>query len=131
MNAAYFVSEDFLSSLNPYLLQFEVASALLLGIGIVYEAPEYPESVHKTAFWLVVIGVFFETVFSILLFASEEQIASSQRGTINLQQANITALEEKLAARSLGKSEIGRMVAALNRFLLTIDTQFNIEVLSS
>jgi hypothetical protein len=75
----YILSEEFLSAANPYLLQLEISSAALLGIGIVYEADRYPASVQRSAFWFVVIGVVLETVFSILLFASEERIASIQR----------------------------------------------------
>jgi hypothetical protein len=79
--------EEFLSTANPYFLKAEIAAAVLLGIGIMYEAPKYSDSVHKSAFWFVMIGLFLETIFSILLFVSEMQTASLQRSTINAQQS--------------------------------------------
>jgi hypothetical protein len=95
------LSEAFLSALNPYLLQAEIAAAVLLGIGIVYESNKYPTSVHESAFWFVVIGVVLETIFSVLLFASEERIGSLQRDTIEAQNTQIIALENRLAPRIL------------------------------
>jgi hypothetical protein len=103
------LSEEFLSAANPYLLQAEIASAALLGVGIIFEADKYPASVHKSAFWFVVMGVVLETVFSILLFASEERIASLQRGTI-------ASLEMQLAARSLSPDQIAKMSTVLRLY---------------
>ena len=100
---SFFLSEDFLSIANPYLLQAEIAAAALLGIGIVYESDKYSKAVHASAFWFVVIGVVLETVFSILLFGSEERIASLQRGTIEAQQTKIIALREITSQRSWTK----------------------------
>jgi hypothetical protein len=78
----FIVSQDFLSKVNPFLLQTEIATAVLLGLGIVFESNRYPESVHSRVFWFVVIGVTLETIFSILLFVSEESISSLQNNTI-------------------------------------------------
>jgi hypothetical protein len=105
----FLFSEEFLSAANPYFLQAEIAAAVLLGIGIVYEADEYPHSVHKVAFWCVVVGVVLETIFSILLFASEERVSS-------LQKESIIELSRRLAARSLSDAQADNIEAALKPF---------------
>jgi hypothetical protein len=96
-------SSEILSALNPFLLQLEIASAVLVGIGIVFESERFPNEVHRTAFWFVLIGIVLETVFSIMLFASEEQISQLQRGTIAtlVNTALPRELEEKLSAETL------------------------------
>jgi hypothetical protein len=98
----FLFSEEFLSAANPYLLQAEIAAAVLLGLGIVFESDKYPRSVHKSAFWYVVIGVVLETVFSVLLFTSEERISSLQKATIiALEVANLDRNMTKGQAKSL------------------------------
>jgi hypothetical protein len=94
-----YFSEAFLSAANPYLLQAEIAAAVLLGIGIIFESGRYPNSVHKVAFLCVVAGVVFETVFSILLFISEEHIASLQRTTIASLQTRLVIAEAHASDR--------------------------------
>jgi septal ring factor EnvC (AmiA/AmiB activator) len=144
-----FLSEEFLSVVNPFLLQAEIAAAILLGIGIVYESDKYPESVHESAFWFVVIGVVLETVFSIMLFASEERVASIQRADLksaasqleattktamaateraakaetdaaNLMKENVE-LERALAPRTIDNSEFTRAVSRLPRLPIFIE----------
>lgn len=96
-----FFSVSFLSAVNPFLLQAEIAAAVLLGIGIVFESERYPTSVHKSAFWFVVIGVILETVFSILLFASEEietRIVNTTAAAANERAANLETQTAPLRA---------------------------------
>jgi hypothetical protein len=106
------LSEEFLSAANPFLLDAEIASALLLGIGIVFESHKFNkgiESVQNVGFWCVVFGVVFETVFSILLFGSEGSIANQQR-------AQIIALDKQIAPRRLSPPQIRALVARLSPF---------------
>lgn len=76
------LSVSFLSSLNPFLLEAEIAAAVLLGIGIVFESQKYPEPVKLRASHFVMWGIVLETVFSIALFVSEQMISSQQRAQI-------------------------------------------------
>lgn len=102
-------SEDFLSAANPYLLQGEIAAAVLLGIGIVYESAKYPETVHRLAYWYVILGVVFETVFSAALFFSEETVGS-------LQREQIIALETRLAPRRIFPDNAVSIVNNLGKY---------------
>jgi hypothetical protein len=58
-------------------------------------------------FWFVVVGVVLETVFSILLFASEERIASIQRTDLKVaaSELEMTAKTAKTAIERAAKSE--------------------------
>ena len=105
-------SEPVLSTLNPFLLQAEIASAVLLGIGIIFESDKYPAKVKERAFWFVMWGVIFETIFSIVLFSSEERISGVQR-------SKIIWLETCLAARSLFPAQQEHIAGKLRPFLGT------------
>jgi hypothetical protein len=102
-------TEPFLSVLNPYLLQLEIGAAILLGIGIIFESDRYPEIVRQRAFWFVMWGMIFETIFSIGLFASEERIASLQRTTI-------ISLGKQVGPRILDTESEQRIVPKLKPF---------------
>ncbi len=87
-----------------FLIQFEIAAALLLGIGILWESDRYKgDEIKKLAFWLVMYGVIFETIFSVLLFASEERIGSLQRKTI-------IALEKRVLLRNIDAEVAARII---------------------
>lgn len=93
------LTEEYLSWVNPYLLQAEIAAAVVLGIGIIYESDKFPDSVHNSAFWFVVIGVVLETVFSVCLFMSEEHIVSLQRRKIIFLDKGLKVAEMNLSDR--------------------------------
>jgi hypothetical protein len=76
-------------------LQGEIFAAFCLGVGIIWESDKYKgDEIKKVAFLLVMLGVVFETIFSVLLFASEEKISE-------IQKSKIIELERKLAPRTL------------------------------
>lgn len=116
-----FFSEDFLSAANPYLLQGEIAAVLLLGIGIVYESDRYPESAHRSAFWFVVVGVVFETIFSILLFAPEEQISSIQNGALKSAALELAATTKTAAAAIERAAKLEKEAAELRIRAATLE----------
>jgi hypothetical protein len=91
----HLLSEEFLSAINLYILQGEIFAAFCLGVGIIWESDKYKgDEIKKVAFLLVMLGVVFETIFSVLLFASEEKISE-------IQKSKIIELERKLAPRTL------------------------------
>jgi hypothetical protein len=99
--SSFLYSEEFLSSINPYLLDAEIAAAALLGVGIIFESHTFnkgSKSVERVGFWCVVIGI--------VLFKSETWIADQQR-------TEIVALNKRLAERSLSSYQIASIGAAL------------------
>jgi hypothetical protein len=118
------LSEQFLSAVNPFLLQAEIAAAVLLGIGIIFEADRYCEEVKRVAFHFVMWGVVLETIFSIALFASEERISQLQHDTISAQQEKIIRVEMEAAARSFEPAEYAGLGFDMSRFRGTSFTVF-------
>lgn len=119
----HFLSEEFLSAANPYLLDAEIGAAVLLGIGIIYESDKYCEAVKRRAFHFVMWGVVLETIFTILLFKSETWIADKQRGTI-------IVLERRIAPREIGKYNqdvIAGILKKLNKPTFDVCVSPNIE----
>jgi hypothetical protein len=95
MYVSRFISGDF----EPFwphaiLLSSSVLASIAVGAGILFERPEYSSSVHKIAFWLIVVGIAVEAVCTIFLFVFDEGISSAQ-------QSKIISLENRLAGRSL------------------------------
>ena len=55
------LSEEFLSQLNPFLLQGEVVAAAAVGLGILWESETYKgDEIKKLAFWLVMLGSYLK-----------------------------------------------------------------------
>jgi hypothetical protein len=69
-----------------------------VGVGIIFEASEYSASTHRVAKWLVIGGVFVESLCTIALFVFDEGISGAQ-------QSKIIALEQRLAPRTLSGSQ--------------------------
>jgi hypothetical protein len=76
------------------LIPGSVLAGIAVGAGIVFERPEYPESVHRIAFWLVVAGVAVESIMTVSLFVVDERISGAQ-------QDKIFVLEKEAAPRDL------------------------------
>jgi hypothetical protein len=90
---------DWLVSLVQWvLLGGEVLATVVVGWGILWEAPEESPSRHRIAKWLVIWGILAEMLCSISLFAFDEAIARNQRD-------KIIALETRLAPRDLSPSD--------------------------
>jgi hypothetical protein len=102
---------------DPYwphllLLVGSACAGLAVATGIVMES----ESLLSLATILVVGGVALESTFTFLLFGLDEGISNQQQMTIERQNAQIIALESRLAARSLSESQIASIVVKLKRF---------------
>ena len=94
---------------HALLLGGDVLATVVVGWGILWEAPEQPKHRHEIAKWFVILGIAFETVCSISLFLYDESISHQQ-------QSKIIALEARLAARSLTDDQIAEMTAHLKPF---------------
>ena len=98
------------------LLTASVLASFAVGGGIIFESPKYSEAVHRVATKLVIIGVVVEAICTIVLFVFDEGISSKQQSTIEAQQKKVIALEERLAARTISKSQSTEMIVRLSRF---------------
>jgi len=113
---------DFLSGgVEPFwphvaLLSFSVAASVAVGAGIIFEGPKFSASIHRIAFWLVVVGIAVEALCTIFLFVFDEGISNAQQSKIDAQQLKIIALETRLAPRALGKAGREKLAASLKRF---------------
>ncbi len=83
---------------HVWLLSISVLASFAVGAGIILEGPKYSSSVHRIAFWLVVVGIAIEALCTIFLFAFDEGISSAQ-------QSKIIKLETQIAARPFTKSQ--------------------------
>jgi hypothetical protein len=102
---------------DPYwphllLLAGSITAGMAVAVGIVLES----ESLLSLATILVVGGVALESTFTFMLFGFDEAISYQQQATIEKQNAQIIALETRLAARSLSASQIASIVQKLRRF---------------
>jgi hypothetical protein len=86
------------------LLSFSVAASVAVGAGIIFERPKYSPSVHRVAFWLVVVGIAVEAVCTIFLFVFDEGISHAQ-------QSKIISLEEYISGRRMTKGEFDAIQA--------------------
>ncbi len=91
------------------LLSFSVAASVAVGAGIIFERPKYSESIHRVAFWLVVVGIVVEAVCTIFLFVFDEGISSAQ-------QSKIIALETQIAPRWLNPDQQKSLKALLAKY---------------
>jgi len=103
------MSAFFSGSLNPFwphvtLLSVAIAASFAVAVGIVMENPKW-----SLANVLVVGGVAFEAVCTLLLFGFDEGISDAQ-------QSKIIALETKLAPRTLSDAEIAKITDGLKKF---------------
>src|SRR5579872_3004633 len=95
--------------MHALLLGGDVLATVVVGWGILWEAPEQPPHRHRVAKWLVIWGIAVETVCSISLFRYDEGISQKQ-------QATIIALETRLAARSLSEQQISEIATQVTPF---------------
>ena len=98
------------------LLSLAVLASIAVGGGIIFERPKYSASVHRVAFWLVVVGIAIEAVCTIFLFITDERISDAQQSTIRTQNEEIIALDKKLAPRSLTQEQQSALVSAAEPF---------------
>ena len=88
------------------LLGGDIIATIIVGWGILWEAPSQSERRHRIAMWLVIWGIMAETVCSLSLFAFDEGISQAQQG-------KIIALESQLSPRVLTKEQSGAIWSAL------------------
>jgi hypothetical protein len=91
------------------LLSGSVLAGIAVGAGIIFESPRYSASIHRIATWLVISGVFVESLCTICLFVVDERISDGQN-------AKIITLESRLSARTLSDSDIDHLQVALRKF---------------
>jgi hypothetical protein len=86
------------------LLSVAILASFAVAVGIVLESPHW-----SVANALVVGGVAFEAVCTLLLFGFDEGIS-------NAQQSKIVRLESRLAARSLSETQVSDLKNSLRKF---------------
>jgi hypothetical protein len=103
------LTENTLALINVWLLGLEGLAAILAGFGIVWESKGGGEDFTKVAHATVLGSVVAETIFMLLLFASEEY-------TTGLQREKIISLETRLAPRSLTDDTKGKLASDLKSY---------------
>jgi hypothetical protein len=83
---------------HAVLITGSVLAGIAVGAGIIFEGVEYSAKVHRVAKWLVIGGVAVESTCTVILFAIDEALATSQ-------QAKIIALETEMAPRPWTKDQ--------------------------
>lgn len=103
------------SSPQFWLILAVIIGGAAVGIGIIWEAAR---SGHlwtlPTAF--VFLGVVIEAVATIILFEFDEGISRTQQSKIERQNAEIIALDTKLAPRELTDKQLEALTGAVKQF---------------
>jgi hypothetical protein len=97
------------SFVRGLLLGGDIAGAVAVALGIVFEKAAANTKRHRWSCGIVIAGVVVESIFGIALFCFDESISQSQ-------QDKIIALEGRLAARSLSSADQHDVAAAVNGF---------------
>lgn len=116
-----YVSAFISGGLEPFwphvvLLSVSVVASIAVGVGIIFERPEYSLAIHRFAFWLIVAGIAFEAICTIFLFAFDEGISGAQQSKIEAQQSTIISLEKRIAPRNLTSEQEDKIADAIKQF---------------
>jgi hypothetical protein len=111
---AFLLGQAFLVHLG--LIGGDVFAIIAVGLGIIWKSPEQSPSRHEIGKRLVIWGIAFETLCSACLFAFDEGISQKQQDKINAGQRQVIALEQRLAARTLDKSQAMQVAFPLAKY---------------
>jgi hypothetical protein len=96
---------------HSLLLGGAIVGGVLVGVGILMESEKW-----SLAAILVLTGIVIEPIFTIGLFIYDESLSRAQQSTIESQNAQIIALETRLAPRVISQEQRDRITEKMKMF---------------
>jgi uncharacterized membrane protein len=112
-----YLSAALSGAVNPFwphlvLLAVSVLAGAGVGLGIIFEAPEYSSGTHRIAQRLVIAGVILESICTVSLFVFDEGISNAQQAKLIERAETERAMIEQLKPRTLKPEQHDALVAA-------------------